>query len=271
MNSAPTGRNGPILVRMIRWLLQGIGSLVLVIVLAGGAWWWWQNRTESAMLATLQAKAQALETEKQQLLQVVSRLGQSKRVADLIVTDQQTLGDQVRTTLLFVEYDRQNQPMPPRQFTIDGRIAHVEAKVIEFEQDLIVRNDPLKGHAIVLFTRIFGENQPPSQAPRIDEPGQIPAFYRGTDPQLARFEQRLWDLFWQLEQDESLRNEYGVKMAVGKSVWGPFQPDTLYTLTLSPDGNLSRTSEPVRGIYKQYIQTLKQKPLGSPDPSLNGD
>lgn len=250
---------------MIRWLLQGIGSLVLALVLSAGVWWWWQTRTESALMATLQAKAQALETEKQQLLQVVARLGQSKRVADLIVTDQTTVGDQVRTTLMFVEYDRQGQPMPPRQFTIDGRIAHVEAKVIEFQQDLIVRNDPLKGHAIVLFTRVFGENQTPSQAPRIDEPGKIPAFYRGTDPQLARFETRLWDLFWQLEQDETLRQETGVKLAVGKSVWGPFQPDTLYTLTLSPDGNLSRTSEPIRGIYRQYIETLKQKQASTQD------
>jgi hypothetical protein len=50
-----------------------------------------------------------------------------------------------------------------------------------------------------------------------------------------------------------------VKVAVGKGVWGPFEPGKLYTITLGSDGNLSRRVEPIRGVYGAYIEMMKQK------------
>ncbi len=244
---------------MYRALSRFVGTLFLAGVLVGGGWWWWHARSEARIVAQLEEKNRQLEEQKEQLQQVVSRLGEGKRVADLIVTDRTVTGSDVQTTLMFVEYDRAGNPLDPKQFIIGGEVAHVEAKVIEFDRDFVVKDDPLKGHSIALFTRIFGENEPPASARRIDEPGKVPAFYRGSDPKLAAFEQRLWDSFWRLERDESMRQEMGVRVAVGKGVWGPFEPDTLYTITLTPDGNLSRSSEPIRGVYQQYIQALKQK------------
>ncbi len=245
---------------MYRALIRSVVTLSLSLGLAIGGWWWWHARSDEAQIAQLEAMNRQLEVQKQQLEQVVTRLGEGKRVADILVTDRtQSASGAVTTSLMFVEYDRAGAPMPPRQFQIAGEIAHVDAMVIEFSRDQVVKNDPLRGHSIALFTRIFGEHDAPSSAERIDTPGKIPAFYQSTDPTLANFEQRLWGTFWRLESDESLRKEMGVKVAIGKGVWGPFAPDTLYTITLTPDGNLSRTSEPIRGVYQQYIQALKQK------------
>ncbi len=244
---------------MYRALIKSITTLILATAIVGGGWWWWRSASENRVIAELEIQNQKLTAQKQQLEQVVSRLGEGKRVADVIVTDQKKQGDETKTSLLFVEYDRNGKPMPPRQFEIAGEVAHVEAMVIEFDRDYVVRDDPLRGHAIALFTRIFGENQAPASAQRIDTPGKIPAFYQTADPKLAEFEQRLWGTFWRLESDENLRKEMGVSVAIGKGVWGPFAADTLYTITLTPEGNLSRTAEPIRGVYQQYIQTLKQK------------
>jgi len=173
------------------------------------------------------------------------------------VTDQKKQGDQTLTTLLLVEYDRAGKAMPPREFVIHGTTAHVEAMVIEFQKDFVMAGDPLKGHAIALFTKIFGDQQTPASAERIDTPGKVPAFYQSADASITQFETGLWQQFWQLEADENLRQKVGVKVAVGKGVWGPFEPDQLYTITLTPDGNLSRQVEPIRGVYGTYIQMLR--------------
>ncbi|MBC7783859.1 MAG: hypothetical protein H7144_08460 [Burkholderiales bacterium] len=240
---------------------------VSLSVLAGAAGWWvWHSSDDQRKIADLEAQKQVLAQQKQQLEQVVSRLGTNKRVADLIVTGRKQIGEQVATELLFVEYDRAGKPMEPRQYTIAGVMAHVEAMVIEFERQKVVENDPLKGHAITLFTRIFGENESPASAKRIDSPGGVPEFYRSAEPGIAAFEQLLWSKFWQLESDANLRQEMGVRVAVGKGVWGPFEPDMLYTITLTPDGNLSRTAEPMRGVYQTYIQLLRQKLTSSTEP-----
>ncbi|HEY0009056.1 MAG TPA: hypothetical protein VGB55_10070 [Tepidisphaeraceae bacterium] len=248
-------------------------SFVFVASFAGmsyvGVSWWQQHTAEQRQIAELHEKQKQLEAEKLQLQQVIDRLGTDKRVADVIVTDQKSGPHGLRTTLLFVEYDRTGEPLPPRSFTIEGTSAHLSAMVIEFDSETVVKNDPLRGHAIALFTRIFGENQPPIDGPRIDTPGTIPAFYKNADPKLAAFEEKLWNTFWELERDENLRKEMGVKVAVGKGVWGPFEPKTLYTITLQPDGNLSRTAQPMRGVYDAYIQMLRDKQRDAENPTVH--
>lgn len=224
-----------------------------LLVIAGGVVAYWRSATDE------QRKIAELQAQKEKLEQVVARLTTDKRVADLLVTDQKQVGDTTRTTLLLVEYDRNGKAMAPREFVIEGTTAHVEAMVIEFEKDFVMAGDPLKGHAIALFTRIFGDQQTPASAERIDTPGKVPAFYRSTDPAVAKFEIGLWEQFWTLESDPKLREKHGVKVAVGKGVWGPFEPDQLYTITLTPDGNLSRTVEPIRGVYGTYIQLLRSR------------
>jgi len=203
-------------------------------------------------------KIEKLEDEKRQLEQVVQRITTEKRVADILVSHQERdAKGELQTTLLFVEYDKKDQPLPARSFTISGDTAHIDAMVIKFDRDFVAAGDPLRGHSIALFTKLYGEHQNPSDALPIVPPGKIPDIYRGAEPQVSEFELSLWNDFWKLYDDENYRKAKGVRVeggAAGQSVWGPFKPDRLYTVTLEAAGGLSMTSSQLRGIYSAALR-----------------
>ena len=194
------------------------------------------------------------ERKNEQLRQVIDRLGAEQRVADVVVTEQKTEGDVLKTTLLFVEYARDGSPLPAKRFTIDGNVAYVDAMVIKFDGRFVEENDPLRGRSIALFTRLYGEKQAPEKGARIDEPNTIPDVYRG-DVKVQDFERELWANFWKLAEDEAYRKQMGVRVAQGEAVWTKFQPDRIYTLTLESDGGLNITSSPLKGIYREALKS----------------
>ena len=210
----------------------------------------------------------AAERKAEHLKQVVQRLTAERRVADVIVTEQAAGADgRLRTTLLFVEYARDGSPLPARRFTIDGNVAYIDALVIKFDGRFVEENDPLRGRSVALFTRLYAENQPPERGHPIDQPGEIPAAYRGTDPFVMDFERELWANFWKLADDESYRKQMGVRVAQGEAVWTQFQPDRLYTVTLEAGGGLNITSSPLKGIYREALKstgTASSLPTTSP-------
>ena len=233
---------------MLRAALKIIALACLVLSGSIGLWIYQERFSASREISRL-------EREKEALKQVVQRLSDEKRVAELLVTDQTTDSDgNLQTTLLFVEYTRGGQSLPPKSFTIEGKLAHIDAMVIKFDRHFVEEGDPLRGHSIALFTKIYGDRQSPATAPSIDEPGKIPEIYRDADPRLANFELELWQRFWQLAQDENYRREHGVRVAMGQGVWGMFEPNTLYRITLESDGGLNLTSEPLRGIYREAMK-----------------
>jgi hypothetical protein len=201
-------------------------------------------------------RGKRLEAERktEQLKQVVQRLSAEQRVADVIVTEQKTVDGVTKTTLLFVEYARDNSPLPAKRFTIDGDVVYLDARVIKFDGKFVEQNDPLRGRSIALFTRLYGEKQPPEKGARIDEPNQIPSVYRGADPYVMDFERELWTNFWKLADDESYRQSMGVRVAQGEAVYTRFQPDRLYTLTLESDGGINIASSPLKGIYREALK-----------------
>lgn len=208
-------------------------------------------------------KIEKLEDEKRELEQVVTRLSSEKRVADVLVSRQEkNAAGVLETTLLFVEYDRAGQPLPAKSFTIAGDTAHIDAMVIKFDHDYVAKNDPLRGHSIALFTRIYGDHQSPADAAMIDTPGKIPDVYRGARPEVSNFENNLWADFWKLYDDEAYRTSKGIRALGGHGVWGPFQPDRLYSLTIESDGGLNMTSEPLKGIYREALRQQQQPTTG---------
>jgi hypothetical protein len=229
-------------------------SFLLLVATAGAVYYQHAYSTEK--------KIEKLQDEKRQLEQVVQRLTTEKRVADILVTDQKTTAEGVlQTTLLFVEYDKSGQPLPARSFTIEGDHTHIDAMVIKFDPELVKENDPLRGHSIVLFTKIYGNQQSPAEAAMIDPPGKIPDVYRGASAEVTEFEMSLWNDFWKLYEDEAYREKRGVKTTGGYGLWGPMKLDRLYTITVEPMGNLTMTSEPIKGIYREALrQRMESNP-----------
>lgn len=228
-------------------ILAKLAFLTFLVVAGAGGLYLHRRSTTAAQLDRALARTE-------QLKQVVQRLASERRVADVIVTDQKTEAGVLRTTLLFVEYARDGSALPARRFTIDGDVAHIDAMVIKFDRDFVQTNDPLRGRSLALFTRLYGENQPPEQGFPIDPPGAIPDVYRGADPYVTEFERDLWANFWKLADDEAYRKEKGVRVAQGEGVWVPFKPDKLYTLTLESDGGLNITAAPLKGIYREALK-----------------
>jgi hypothetical protein len=144
-------------------------------------------------------------------------------------------------------------------------MVHFDAMVIKFDRDFVQRNDPLRGHSLALFTRVYGEHETPESGARVDEPGAIPQVYRGADPRITEFEMGLWKDFWRLANDADFRSGFGVRVASGQGVWGPLEPERLYTLTLESSGGLNMTSEPMKGIYREALR--RQAPSADPAPA----
>src|SRR3954447_15186243 len=200
---------------MLRALLQF--GLIVVLIFGGTIALHWYTTHDATQRKLAEAQAQ---TEK--LKEVVQRLTEEKRVAEVIVTDEPIVNGVPPKHLLFVEYARDGASLPPRSFPIQGAMGHIDAMVIKFERHFVSENDPFRGHSIALFTKIYGDHQSPESAQMIDAPGAIPEIYRGLDPRVSTFEQSLWTDFWRLYDDESYRAMKGVRTSSGQGVWGPF-------------------------------------------------
>jgi hypothetical protein len=199
-----------------------------------------------------------LEREQQrtaELRQIVQRLTAETRVADVMVTDQQKVNGVLRTSIVFVEYARDDAPLPAKRFTINGNMIHLDAMVVKFDGKFVEQNDPLRGHSVALFTRLYGDTQTPANGFPVDDPGQVPAVYRDNDPKVSQFQQELWQNFWRLADDAPYRKEMGVRVAQGEGLWRPFEPDHLYTITLEANGGLNVISEPLKGIYREAFKS----------------
>jgi hypothetical protein len=236
---------------MLRSTLKILALLALLIAASAGVAYYTHQTSASRTIEKLQ-------DEKRELEKVVTRLNVENRVADILVSSQdREANGTLYTTLLFVEYDKRGEPLPAKSFTIEGDTAHLDAMVIKFEHDFIAKDDPLRGHSIALFTKLYGEKQRPADGYMIDSPGKIPDIYRGADPKVSQFELSLWSDFWKLYEDEEYRKSKGVALiggASGNSVWGPFKPDRLYTITVGATGQLAMTSALLKGVYREALR-----------------
>jgi hypothetical protein len=233
---------------MVRALAR---TFTLVLLLAAGSaclFFYYNHNTAQRQIEQLQQKNQELQ-------QIRTRLETDRRVARIVVTDQKTVGSQLRTTLLFVETARNGSDLPARQFTINGDEAHFDAQIIKFKDQYIESADPLRGQSIILFVRVYGADQAPSAGFPIDEPGKIPEIYRGADPQVSAFEQDLWNNFWRLYNDRNARDARGIRGLNGEGLYGQFLPGHLYTITLRADGDGTISEEPLDPMYKAVLQS----------------
>ena len=95
---------------MFRAVLQ-IG-LIFVLVVAGTLALHWYTTHDAAQQKLAEAQAQT-----KQLQEVVERLTDEKRVAEVIVTDETIVDSVSHKTLLFVEYARDGSSLPLRAGT----------------------------------------------------------------------------------------------------------------------------------------------------------
>jgi hypothetical protein len=233
-------------------MLRAIAKLTLlsILLIAGstGLFFYYIHTAGQRQLEEVEHKNQELE-------QIRQRLEADRRVARILVTSQKMVGSQLKTTLLFQETTPDGRDLPARQFTITGTEAHFDAEVIKFKDQYVEKpqDDPLRGQAIMLFTRVYGADQSPNSGYPIDTPNSIPEFYRGQDPQISDEQKDLWNNFWQLYNDKDARESRGIRAMDGQGLYGQFLPGHVYTITLRPTGDGSIEEAPVDPLYQQAL------------------
>lgn len=200
------------------------------------------------------ARINQLENEKIELKEIIGRLEYERRIADFIVSDQSVVNGKRHTTLLMVEYDRNGTPLPPRSFEVLGNRVHVDAYVVKFDQESVRKGDALRGKALLMFEKIYGDAQAPADGSRIDLPSNTPEVYRDGNPRLTAFEKKLWADFWRLVTDEDYRKEFGANVAYGSGVFFPAETGKRYTLTLATNGNVTVYNEPLPEIFSRLLK-----------------
>ena len=89
-----------------------------------------------------------------------------------------------------------------RQFRINGDVVYIDNWVVKFDDKYVERAEIDRSTSLVLFRRIFGENQTPNEGFAIDAVGSRPQAY-GTDNQMSEFEKQIWEEFWTIANDEA--------------------------------------------------------------------
>ena len=221
-------------------------SVVLIILATLG----WQTYTffdghfSSAKRQLEQAKEKIsqLEIANQKLEMANIFLKKTRRLAVIsdIVKETPEGSDAVKTTFSFSEIDLSDNPIgEKRTFTIDGDILYIDTMVIKFEDDFVEQGDVLKGSALCLFNRLFGEKQKPEEGFRIDAEGETPKPYKLDSPDSTEFEKQLWGNFWKLAQEPEFAKKMGVRAAHGTAPSMKLQEGSTYKLEMRNTGELT--------------------------------
>jgi hypothetical protein len=191
-----------------------------------------QIREQKQTIAKLEQEKQRLET----YLKILKHTDRRARVEVLRQT-----GDQqgnLQTTIRFTETDASGKPISrSRDMTMPGLEVYFDTLVIKFDDHFVEQGDPLKGHALLLFRRIFSSTMRAEDGFVIDKEGQPPEIY-AEQAGPSDFGKELWKRFWELANDKNLAKEQGVRAIHGDAPYMRLQPDRVYEILLRSTGEV---------------------------------
>lgn len=237
-------------------LIRAVVSLVVVGAVGAGSWVGYRhfNANELALKEKderleqsqreIEALNQDIEVKKKEIDRLdtaVRLLKVDHRVAQLTVLDQFKAADdgRLRTKFSFVEVGEQGEPLEqPKVFEIDGNVVHVDSLVVSFEDAYVEKGDPLRGTALALFRRIYGDDQKPSEGFPLDSVRTRPTGYsRGSEP--TELERDIWSRFWDYANDPQLAEQKGIKTIQGKVSYTQLRKGKTYRLLLRSTGDFT--------------------------------
>ena len=192
-------------------------------------------------IVVLNQDLEAKQLELERLAAAMRLLKVNHRVARLAVIDQETDPDtnDLYSKIEFVELDDNGKPIDePKEFRIKGDVVYIDNWVVKFEDKYVEQADLDRATSLVLFRRIFGEFQEPSDGFRLDEVGERPEVYaQGSD--ITPFEKRIWDDFWDIANDEAKARSLGIRAAHGEAPSIRVQNGKSYRVMLRASDGLS--------------------------------
>jgi len=189
--------------------------------------------------------------ENQMLRQIIERLSADSRIAEVVVSEVNTdpASRQTYTTIKFLEYDVQQQPLEPRYFTFSGNIIQFQSLVIRFDDFYVRKAHPLKGKSAYIFMKVFTLTDKGAQVYDINKINAIPSGYTLGRTRNA-FEKRLWEKFWHYALNQKEAKKLGIKNAQIEAPGVRFIPGMLYTIKIEHDGGMRIDTQPLPRILK---------------------
>ena len=163
------------------------------------------------------------------------------RLARLTVVDQGRDADSggLFSDIEFVELNDQGMPIDEaKRFRIQGDVVYLDNWVVKFEDRYVEQADLDRATSLVLFRRIFGEFQEPSDGFRLDEVGERPRAY-GQHGEATPFEREIWRDFWSIANDEAKAKALGIRAAHGEAPSIKVQKGKSYRVLLRASDGLS--------------------------------
>jgi hypothetical protein len=207
----------------------------------------------NSLSRTLQEMA-ALQKQMEQRLAVkeamIERLNRSRRLAHIRVVDQSLdpQGGVIKTQLLFVELDDAGRELARQQFTLPGDVVFVDAWSVKFHHADVAEGHPLRGRTLLLLRRIYSDRMAPIDGYTIDVPGAVPPGYAVGE--VASFEKKLWEHFWEIATDPELAATMGVRVAQGEVVYKPVRVGQVFELSVDAAGGMSLTPLPSNTLVR---------------------
>lgn len=201
---------------------------------------------------------------------VVERLSAETRRAEVLVTQSRynEASRRIETTIKFLEFDSEGNPLPARFFTFQGNIIQFQTLVIRFSDRLVKAGDKIRGKSACLFHQVFmldGEN---TQVFNLTEAHEIPQGYKVPGVK-SEFERELWEEFWTYALDPKARERSDIKNAQIEAPGSLFLPGTIYTIIIEHDGGMRIDTKPIPEILKSELRSeVKEAPDKARVPPL---
>lgn len=192
------------------------------------------------------------------LKQIVTRLEADSRAAEVLVTgvNYSEAEQRTYTTIKFLEYDSQGNPLEPKYFTFSGNIIQFQSLVVRFDDIHIRQADRLKDKSAYLFWKVFMLDGKNTQEYDITQVNEVPQGYK-LEAVDNPVETRFWARFWEYALDPSPQGASGrtarlegIKNAQIEAPGIMFVPGILYTIKIEHDGGLRIDASPLAGILR---------------------
>jgi outer membrane murein-binding lipoprotein Lpp len=197
--------------------------------------------TQNTKIAEQATEITALNQEVEKLETSVALLKVRRRVARLTAIDQKKdeATGKLRSLVEFVELNDEGNPLEtPRQFEIPGDEVYVDGWLVKFDDEYVESADLERGTSLLLFKRLFGNDQKPDDGYPLDQHGAAPkAYARGG--KMSDFEKGIFDDFWSIANDKTKAEEKGIRAIHGLAGYIKVQPGQKYTVELGSTGDVS--------------------------------
>ena len=185
------------------------------------------------------------------LNKIIERLSADSRVAEVIVTDvkQNSQSKKTYTTIKFLEYDTNLNPLKPKYFTFSGNIIQFQSLVIRFDDFYIKKGGRLRGKSAYIFWKVFMLDGKNTQEYEINKAYRVPGGYK-IEGLKSPFEERLWRKFWEYALNPKEAKKAGIKNAQIEAPGTKFIPGMIYTIKIEHDGGLRIDAKPLNPILR---------------------